>query len=97
MFDALVVFVLLCLLDIVTTKRALEIGGVEANPIVRRIIRRLGLPGLFILKYAVFLVVVAYAVLVNSEIAIWAANVLNAAIVAWNSAVLAKMSWRRRK
>lgn len=92
-FEALIVFVLISLLDIVTTKRALELGGFELNSIARYIIHRIGVKGLFVFKYLGLLAIIVVAFIYGEKI-VWLANMINALAVAWNSYVIAKILMR---
>ena len=53
-----VLFIILSLADVITTKRIIDTGGVEANPVVKPFVKMLGvLPGLGLLKVLMTLVV----------------------------------------
>jgi hypothetical protein len=88
LLNALVVFTLLNLTDIVTTYNVVRKwgAGAEANPIARFIIQRLGVAGLFLLKYAGMTGIIIVGLLTNSlETSIWVNNIILGAITAWNS------------
>jgi hypothetical protein len=88
LFNALVVFTLLNLTDIVTTYNVVRKwgAGAEANPIARFVIQRLGVAGMFLLKYAGMATIIVVGLLTNSlETSIWINNIILGAITAWNS------------
>ena len=90
LFNALLVFALLNLTDIITTYNVLRKHGVgrELNPLARILFEKFGVTGGFILKYilcGVFLLVGAiFGELVFS---LWIWNIVLAAVTAWNSYV----------
>jgi len=89
MYDALMYFALVNLLDIISTKRALEKGAYELNPIARYFLKIFGVKGLFILKYFLMAVIIAG---MPNEFGLWIANAFVSGVVTWNSALLVKMT-----
>jgi len=88
LYNSLLVFALLNILDIITTYNAVKKTGVgsEANPLARFIIARLGVAGLFILKYfGMGIIILIGYLLGNLEGSIWINNILLGGVVAWNS------------
>lgn len=91
LYNALLLFTILNLTDIITTFTALKKYGVEreANPIARFIARKLGVAGLFILKYlgmaAVILVGFITSGFYGLELSLWLDNIILAGVTAWNS------------
>lgn len=87
-YNALLTFTLLNVLDIITTYNVIRRAGsvAEANPVARWFIERLGVAGLFILKYFAMGFIVAVGVVQNALAeSIWVNNVILALVVAWNS------------
>ena len=79
LYNALVIFTLLNLLDIITTYNVIRKVGAtaEANPVARYVIERMGVAGLFALKYFVMGVVVLVGWLQNALAhSIWINNVI---------------------
>jgi len=88
LYNSLLVFALLNILDIATTYNVIRKTGVEseANPLARLIMQRMGVAGLFILKYLGMGVIILIGyVLGNLEGSIWVNNILLGGVVAWNS------------
>lgn len=95
--ESLYVFTLLNLLDIMTTRSALEKGGYEINPIARWFIKVMGLSGLFFLKYLVMALIVLVGHLSgNLNESIWVNNIMLSIIVGWNSYINYKLRGARR-
>lgn len=96
---AVAVFVLLQLLDVWSTHRALAVGGQEANPIARWFMARLGTgPGLFVLKAAVCLYLWWLLPQVPAHQVLWVMWINNAiyvAVVAHNLRVARRMAARK--
>ena len=90
MYNSLLVFSLLNILDIITTYNVLRKYGVqhEANPLARAIFSKLGIAGGFILKYFGMALIVLFGFLSNNLVeSIWVNNILLSGVVAWNSYV----------
>jgi hypothetical protein len=88
LYNSLLVFALLNILDIITTYNAVRKTSVEseANPIARFIMQRMGVAGMFLLKYlGMGAIILVGLVLGNLEGSIWLNNVILAGVVAWNS------------
>lgn len=93
--ESLYVFTLLNLLDIMTTKSALEKGGYEANPVARWFLHIMGIPGLFFLKYLVMALIILIGHFSgNLDESIWVNNLMLSVIVGWNSYVNYRLSKR---
>ena len=92
--DALLVLILLNILDVITTRRALALGGREANPLARWLLNRYGTVGLWFAKMLMF-GVVGFLGLAGwiSEGTLWFYNIVYGLIVAWNSFI----NWRLTK
>jgi hypothetical protein len=87
-YNSLLVFTLLNLLDIITTYNVVKKTSTEseANPIARFIMQRMGLTGLFILKYLGMGLIVLIGFITNAlETSIWINNIILSGVVAWNS------------
>jgi len=88
-YNSLLVFTLLNLLDIITTYNVLARYGVEheANWFARWIFKRMGIAGAFAFKYAGMLAVVLLSYLTTSDFTagIWIDNIILSAVVGWNS------------
>ena len=95
---ALYVFVLVNLLDIMTTRAALLRGAQEANPIARRLLEKYGFVGLHTLKFAIvsILPMFVYAFFGDVGFALWVWNAVIGAVVVWNSIILARVSDKKR-
>jgi hypothetical protein len=88
LYNSLLVFALLNILDIITTYNALRKTGTEseANPLARFIMERMGVAGMFLLKYlGMGAIILIGLVLGNLEGSIWINNILLGGLVAWNS------------
>lgn len=87
-YNALLAFTLLNVLDVITTYNVVRRAGslAEANPVARILIEKLGVAGMFILKYfgMAFIVLVGWLQGALAE-SIWVNNVILSAVVAWNS------------
>lgn len=91
--NLLYTFTFLNLADIGTTITALKKGGYEANPIARWFIKTFGVAGLFIFKYLAMGGVILYTFLTgNPEYGINVSNIILAAVVAWNSYIITKLT-----
>ncbi len=88
-FEALTYFILANLLDIITTKKALEQGAYELNPLANYFIKVFGVKGLFILKYSIIALILIGT---TSEFIMWILNAIITLIILWNSITLARMS-----
>jgi len=90
-YNALLVFTLLNVLDIVTTYNILSRYGVEheANWFARWIFKRMGVAGAFALKYGGMLAIVLASFFTTSDFTagVWIDNILLSAVIAWNSYV----------
>jgi len=88
LYNSLLVFALLNILDIITTYNAIKKTSIEseANPLARFIMKKTGVVGLFILKYfGMGIIILIGLMLGNLEGSIWINNVLLGGVVAWNS------------
>ncbi len=95
MYNSLLVFSLLNILDIITTYNVLHRYGVqhEANPLARIIFGKLGIAGGFILKYIGMTLIILLGLISNNLVeSIWVNNILLGGVVAWNSYVNYKTS-----
>ena len=98
LYNALIVFTLLNLTDIATTYNVVRKIGTraEANPIARFIMEKLGIAGLFLLKYAGMAVIIVIGLLENNlEASIWINNIILGAVTAWNSYMNYKLRDRK--
>ena len=84
------IFVFLQVADVVTTMTALEIGGVEHNPLVSRFLAMGTLQGL-ILSKTILLAAAAAAVRCQRIRAVRTANFVFCAIVLWNLSVIVRL------
>jgi len=88
LYNSLLVFALLNILDIITTYIAIKKTSTEseANPLARYIIQKTGVVGLFILKYfGMGIIILVGLISGNLEGSIWINNILLGGVVAWNS------------
>jgi hypothetical protein len=88
LYNSLLVFALLNILDIITTYNVIKKTSIEseANPIARFIMRKAGVVGLFILKYfGMGIIILIGFILGNLEGSIWINNIILGGVVAWNS------------
>jgi len=88
LYNSLLVFALLNILDIITTYNAIKKTSTEseANPLARFIMQKTGVAGLFILKYFGMGVIILVGLITNNlEQSIWINNILLGGVVAWNS------------
>lgn len=94
MYDALLAFTLLNLVDIITTKRAvLDLGAREANPIARWFIEKFGVAGMFLLKYAGMALSIAVGLATGqTEAGIWVSNAILSLVIINNSVVLYRLT-----
>ena len=89
-YNALLVFTLLNLVDIITTWNILRKHGVsrELNPLARILFEKFGVTGGFLLKYFGMGVTVLVALLTGQiHICLWIWNIILAGVSAWNSYV----------
>jgi len=94
-YNSLLVFSLLNLLDIITTYNVVSKYGVdhEANWFARWIFKKMGIAGAFVLKYFGMGLVILLGVFTNNLVqAVWIDNILLSAVVGWNSYVNYKYS-----
>jgi len=102
LYNALLLFTILNLTDIITTYTALKKYGVEheANPIARFISRKLGVVGLYILKYLGMAVIILVGFITGGfyglELSLWLNDIILAGVTAWNSAQI-YLARRREK
>jgi len=88
LYNSLLVFTLLNILDIITTYNVVKKTSIEseANPLARFIMQKVGVAGLFILKYFGMAIILLIGLLMNNlEQSIWINNVLLGGVIAWNS------------
>jgi hypothetical protein len=88
LYNSLLVFALLNILDIITTYNAIKKTSIEseANPLARFIMQKTGVAGLFILKYFGMGIIILIGFIMNNlEASIWVNNILLGGVVAWNS------------
>jgi hypothetical protein len=88
LYNSLLVFSLLNILDIITTYNVVKKTSVEseANPLARLIMKKMGVAGLFAFKYiAMGIIIVIGSLSNNLEPSIWVNNIILAGVVAWNS------------
>ena len=90
LYNALLVFALLNIADIITTYNVLRKHGVERelNPLAYLLFKRFGIAGGFILKYIVCGVLILAGALAGFlTLSIWIWNIVLAIVTAWNSYV----------
>ena len=88
LYNSLLVFSLLNILDIITTYNVVKKTSVEseANPIARFVMKKMGVAGLFAFKYLAMGIIIVIGFLTNNlEPSIWINNIILAGVVAWNS------------
>ena len=88
LYNSLLVFALLNILDIITTYNAIKKTSTEseANPLARFIMQKTGVAGLFILKYFGMGIIILIGFIMNNlETSIWINNIILGGVVAWNS------------
>ena len=88
LYNSLLVFSLLNILDIITTYNVVKKTSVEseANPIARFVMRRMGVAGLFAFKYVVMGIIILVGFVTNNlEGGMWINNIILGGVVAWNS------------
>jgi len=93
-YNALLVFTLLNLADIITTYNFVVKHGVgaEANPIARFFFKRMGVVGMFSFK-ALFtggLLTILYLLLEDITSVLWIENIVLSGVIGWNSYVNSK-------
>lgn len=82
----MLVFILLNILDVLTTRSGLRKGAVEANPVGRFILGRYGVKGLWYMKMAGFGVIALFGFMGwLAEKWLWLINAGLGVVVAWNS------------
>jgi hypothetical protein len=91
MKTTLAIFVLLQVLDLITTLIALGLGGQENNPIVAHIMAVGPIGGLVISKVTVLAIAFAGAAL-HKHWGLRMANIAFAGVVAWNVTVIARLA-----
>jgi hypothetical protein len=82
------VFSLLNILDIITTYNVVKKTSIEseANPIARFVMKKMGVAGLFVLKYIMIGVIILIGFTTNNlEGVMWINNIILSGVVAWNS------------
>jgi hypothetical protein len=88
-YNALLVFSLLNLIDIITTFNFIKEHGVnaEANPLARLMFKRLGLVGMFVFKltYMSGILIILFFLFDEFTTSIWVYNIVESMIIAWNS------------
>jgi uncharacterized protein DUF5658 len=83
-------FVVLQLLDLLTTLAAFHVGAREVNPLVARLTLQFGrLGGVLMSK------VIAVAIAMGVRRLVWVVNLFYAGVVGWNIAVLLVLSLKR--
>lgn len=82
-------FVVLQVLDILTTLAAFHFGGFEANPLVARLTRELGVTGGLVGGK-----VMALLIVLGVRKRVWVVNLFYAAVVLWNLYVVLSLSAR---
>jgi hypothetical protein len=90
LYNALLVFALLNLTDIITTYNVLRKRGVsrELNPLARLLFAKFGVTGGFILKYLLCgLLLLIGALTGELVLSLWVWNIVLAVVTAWNSYV----------
>jgi hypothetical protein len=88
LYNSLLVFALLNILDIITTYNVVKKTGTEseANPLARFIMSKMGVVGLFAFKYIMMGVIILIGFIANTlETSIWINNIILGVVVAWNS------------
>jgi len=88
LYNSLLVFSLLNILDIITTYNVVKKTSVEseANPIARFVMKKMGVAGLFAFKYIMMGVIILIGFATNNlEGSMWINNIILAGVVAWNS------------
>jgi hypothetical protein len=84
------IFVVLQITDLLTTVLALKLGGAEQNSMVRALMSVGPYKGLILSKLIVLSLALGFA-LSKKQAAIRSANVVFAAIVAWNLTVIVRL------
>jgi len=88
-YNSLLVFTLLNILDIITTYNILARYGVEheANLLARWIFKKMGIAGAFAFKYIGMFAVILLSFLFTNDFTagIWIDNIILAGVVGWNS------------
>lgn len=90
MLKALLIFVTLQVADLGTTAAVLRLGGVEENPLVKHFMALGPLEGLILAKLVSVTIGVA-CFLKTKHRALRLANIVFAAIVAWNLSIIARL------
>ena len=89
-YNALLVFTLLNLTDIITTWNVLRKHGVsrELNPLARILFKKYGVAGGFLLKYIGMGISLLIGLMTGQlHVAVWIWNIILAGATAWNSYV----------
>lgn len=84
----LLIFVVLQILDFVTTAIALALGGTEQNPFVGQFIARTSMSGLLSSKFLVLALACAIVLIFHKQKVIRWANIAFTVIVAWNVTII---------
>jgi hypothetical protein len=98
-YNSLLVFALLNLLDIITTYNVVKKAGIESevNPLARFIMQKMGVAGVFVLKYLAMGFIVLVGFIMNVlETSIWINNIILSGVVAWNSYINLKEHMERK-
>jgi hypothetical protein len=82
-------FVVLQVLDILTTLAAFHVGAFEANPLVARLTREFGVTGGLIAGKLMALLIV-----MGVRRRVWIVNIFYGAVVVWNTYVVLALSAR---
>jgi hypothetical protein len=94
LYNALLVFSLLNIVDIITTYNVVRklSPDAELNPLARFMFKRLGVKGMFVIKYIGCGLLLLYGYIAGVLIdTIWIWNIVLGAVVAWNSYVNHKL------
>jgi hypothetical protein len=97
-YNALLVFTLLNVTDLITTYNILRKHGVsrELNPLARILFEKFGVVGGFILKYlGCGLLILIGLVLGQLVMSLWIWNIILAIVTAWNSYVNLRDTMRK--
>ena len=88
--NPLVLFVMLQVLDVLTTMAVFGLGGGEMNPVVTQIMSIGPLRGLLASKLIV-VAIAAACVYIGKQKGIRLANIVFAAVVVWNCSIVARL------
>ena len=86
------VFLTLQLMDFGTTVVALEMGGVEQNPLIWQFMALGPIPGLILSKLLV-IVLAALFVVIGKTKTVRLANIAFALVVIWNLTIIGRLTW----